>query len=136
MTRRLPAPNAMRNPAMLTPLASPPKVIAVDTGGLAAAAANPAAIIFDREARCLRRGNLRVSLRSGRVYGLTGHILGALPKTETLRAEAARVADIGTSHDLSLYLRQVRRNLHPFGLGIATTWGGRIVLTAAEASPC
>lgn len=123
---------------MLTPLAKPPKIIVADTGGDAAARANPSAIVLDREARCLRRGRdkRRVSLRTDRVLGLTSFILGALPSTEVSRTEAARAAGITTADDFSMHLRQVRHNLSPFVIGIESTWGGSIVLTQAEAASC
>lgn len=121
---------------MLTPLASPPKVIVTYSNGEGLAQANPDAIILDRNAKCLRKAGVRISLRSRRVFDLADTILRALPQTELSREDLQTAIGVDTTHDLSLSIRQVRRCLKPFGIGVATASGRRVVITGPEALPC
>jgi len=133
---RLPAPHASKRIEMLTPLRSPPRIIFTHGNGDAVARRHAGAVVFDREAQSIQCDAVRTTLRNRRVFLLADFILSALPATDLSRSEAAEVAGISETDGFSIRIRQVRHLLRPFGIGVATAWGGRIVITDPEAAPC
>ena len=133
---RQPAPHAMKRIEMLTPLRSPPRIIFTNGNGDAVSRRHAGAVVFDRQAQSIQCDSVRVTLRNRRVFRLADFILSALPATDLSREKAAEVAGISGTDDFSTRIRQVRHLLRPFGIGVATAWGGRIVITDPEAASC
>jgi hypothetical protein len=133
---RPPAPFAMRKLDMLTPLRSPPKVVFVDKDADAVARRRRGVLVLDRQAQSLLCDDVRVTLRNRRVFEMAKFILEALPNTDLSREDVRLAAGIPTTDDFSTRIRQVRHLLRPFGIGVATAWGGRVIFTAPEAPAC
>lgn len=124
------------NTTLLKRLAEPPRVIFADKDGARIAEANPTALVFDRQAGCVRRDRLWRSARSMRVRRLMEHILSALPSTELDRAKAMKVIQTSDAGEFSLTLRQIHHALKPYGIGVVLFYGGRVVIVEQEASAC
>lgn len=126
----------LRGPAMLKRLTDPPRVIVTDSDGARIAEANPSALVFDRQAGCVRRDRLWRSARSKRVRRLMEHVLSAFPETEIDRAEAMTAMQMTDTRDFSLVLSQIHHTLKPYGIGVKLFHGGRVVVVEQEASAC
>jgi hypothetical protein len=129
-------PRHPRNTPLLKRLAEPPRVIIADVDGARIAEANPTALVFDRQAGCVRRDRLWRSARSLRVRRLMEHVLTALPCTELDRAEAMKAMQTSDPWEFSLTLRQIHHTLKPYGIGAVLFYGGRIAIVEQEASAC
>lgn len=125
-----------RSPALLKRLSDPPRVIITDSDGARLAEANPRALVFDRQAGCVRRDRLWRSARSMRVRRLMEYVLSTFPKTEFDRADAMKAMQISDARDFSLTLTQIHHTLKPYGIGVKLFHGGRVVIVEQEASAC